>query len=111
MDSRFRRFLTALTLPWLLPLSLAPVPLLAMGEPPPRLAEIPLEVPVGDLGRNERLPDLLRSRYRPAPAGAFPVQRAGPWAIPSPCSPASRPRSAGGWPTRATPGACTPASI
>ncbi|MEA5410395.1 M23 family metallopeptidase [Synechococcus sp. BA-120 BA3] len=77
MDSRFRRFLTALTLPWLLPLSLAPVPLLAMGEPPPRLAEIPLEVPVGDLGRNERLPDLLRSRYRPAPAGAFPVQRAG----------------------------------
>lgn len=63
MDSRFRRFLTAVAWFWLLPLSLASLPLLAMGEPPPRPSEIPLEVPVADLGQNDRLPQPLRSRY------------------------------------------------
>lgn len=77
MDSRFRRFLTAVAWFWLLPLSLASLPLLAMGEPPPRPSEIPLEVPVADLGQNDRLPQPLRSRYRPAPEGVSPAQQAG----------------------------------
>ena len=74
MASRFRRFLTALALPWLV---LLPLPLLATGELPPRPSEVPLEVPVGDLGQNNTLPESLRIRYRPAAAGAVPALVAG----------------------------------
>jgi len=77
MASRFRWSLTLLALPWLVPLSLMPLPLLAMGELPPRPSEVPLEVPVGDLGQNERLPESLGARYRPAAAGAAPALQAG----------------------------------
>ena len=66
-----------LALPWLVPLSLLPRPLLATGELPPRPTEVPLEVPVGDLGQNERLPESLRSRYRPDAAGAAQALQAG----------------------------------
>ncbi|MCT0206672.1 M23 family metallopeptidase [Synechococcus sp. CS-1332] len=77
MASRFRWSLTVLALPWLLPLSLVPLPVLATGELPPRPSEVPLEVPVGDLGQNERLPESLRSRYLPVAAGAAPALQAG----------------------------------
>jgi murein DD-endopeptidase MepM/ murein hydrolase activator NlpD len=77
MASRFRRVLTALALPWLVPLSLLPLPVLATGELPARPSEVPLEVPVGDLGQNDRLPESLRARYRPATAGAVPALQAG----------------------------------
>jgi murein DD-endopeptidase MepM/ murein hydrolase activator NlpD len=90
MESRSRRLLTALVLPWLLPLCLGPRPLFAMGEPPPRPAEIPLEVPVGDLGQNDRLPEPLRSRYRPAPVGVYPVHQAGALGYPLPLQPAEQ---------------------
>ncbi|WP_254949433.1 M23 family metallopeptidase [Cyanobium sp. Cruz-8H5] len=57
-----------MALPWLV---LLPLPLLATGELPPRPTEVPLEVPVGDLGQNDRLPESLRRRYRLAAAGAL----------------------------------------
>lgn len=82
MVSRTRRFLTLLGLPWLLPLSLLPLPLLAVGEPPPRPSEVPLEVAVGDLGQNERLPESLRPRYRPAASGLVPAIQAGALGFP-----------------------------
>jgi murein DD-endopeptidase MepM/ murein hydrolase activator NlpD len=71
MSSLHRRYLTLLALPWLLPL-----PVLAMGDPPPRPLQVPLEVPVSDLGSNEQLPPSLRSRYQPAIAGGAPVLEA-----------------------------------
>jgi len=77
MASRFRRTLSAMALPWLVPLSLLPLPVLATGELPPRPLEVPLEVPVGDLGQNDRLPESLRARYRPAAVGAAPALQAG----------------------------------
>ena len=91
-----------MALPWLVPLSLLPLPVLATGELPPRPSEVPLEVPVGDLGQNDRLPESLRALYRPAGQG--------PWATPWGSSPRNRPPSAGGRPTPATPGGCIPAS-
>lgn len=75
MSPRRPCFLTLLLLPWLLQ-----APLLAKGDPPPRPSEVPLEVPVGDLGRNESLPAALRERYRPATdagAPAFPAAALG----------------------------------
>jgi murein DD-endopeptidase MepM/ murein hydrolase activator NlpD len=77
MASQFRRILTALALPCLVPLSLLPLPVLATGDLPPRPSEVPLEVPVGDLGQNDRLPESLRSLYRPAAVGAVPAVQAG----------------------------------
>jgi murein DD-endopeptidase MepM/ murein hydrolase activator NlpD len=71
MFSRSQRFLSFLALPWVLQ-----APLLAMGDPPPRPLEVPLEVPVGDLGQNDRLPDLLRGRYRPATVASAPAIQA-----------------------------------
>lgn len=83
MTSRSPRLLTLLALPWLLPAAwLPPPPLLAMGTPPPRPREVPLEVPVKDLGRNERLPESLRSRYRPATTGGVPAIQAGALGFP-----------------------------
>jgi murein DD-endopeptidase MepM/ murein hydrolase activator NlpD len=83
MTSPRPRLLTLLVLPWLLPGSwLLPAPLLAMGDPPPRPLEVPLEVPVGDLGRNEHLPESLRSRYRPATTAVTPALQAGALGFP-----------------------------
>ena len=110
MASRFRRVLSALAWPWLVPLSLLPLPVLATGDLPPRPSEVPLEVPVGDLGQNERLPESLRARYRPAAVGAVPAVQAGALGYPLGSAPRNRPPSAGGWPTPATPGGCTPVS-
>ena len=66
-----------MALPWLVPLSLLPLPVLATGDLPPRPSELPLEVPVGDLGQNDRLPESLRALYRPAAVGAAPALQAG----------------------------------
>lgn len=88
MPSRLRRILTALLLPWL-----APLPLLAMGDPPPRPVEVPLEVPVADLGGNERLPESLRSRYRPVAFRVAPAQQSGALGYPL----ALRPTEQGGF--------------
>ena len=83
MISRSPRLLTLLALPWLLPAAWLPAPpLLARGNPPPRPQEVPLEVPVKDLGRNERLPESLRSRYRPATTGVVPAIEAGALGFP-----------------------------
>ncbi|KEF41890.1 MAG: metalloendopeptidase [Cyanobium sp. CACIAM 14] len=69
--------LSVLALSWLLPM-----PLLAMGDPPPRPLEVPLEVPVGDLGRNDRLPESLGARYRRAEARGAPAIQAGALSFP-----------------------------
>ncbi|WP_216900153.1 M23 family metallopeptidase [Synechococcus sp. CCY 9618] len=85
MTSRRRPIPTLVLLGWLLPAAwlLAP-PLLAMGDPQPqpRPRQVPVEIPVGDLGGNERLPESLRSRYRPAPAGVTPALQAGALGFP-----------------------------
>jgi hypothetical protein len=72
MSPRRPCFLTLLLLlSWVLQ-----APLLAMGDPPPRPIDVPLEVPVGDLGRNESLPTALRARFRPATVASAPAIQA-----------------------------------
>ena len=83
MSPRSPRRLTLLALPWLLPAAWLPAaPLMAMGNPPSRPREVPLEVPVTDLGRNERLPESLRNRYRPITTGVVPAIQAGALGFP-----------------------------
>jgi murein DD-endopeptidase MepM/ murein hydrolase activator NlpD len=90
MPSLHRRFLSLLALPWLLPL-----PVMATADPPPRPLQVPLEVPVGDLGSNEQLPPSLRSRYRPDIPAAEPAMEAGSLGYPLPVQP--REQSPFGW--------------
>jgi murein DD-endopeptidase MepM/ murein hydrolase activator NlpD len=85
MPSLHRRFLTLLALPWLLPL-----PVVATAVPPPRPLQVPLEVPVSDLGSNGQLPPSLRSRYRPGIPAVAPAMEAGSLGYPLPVQPSEQ---------------------
>jgi murein DD-endopeptidase MepM/ murein hydrolase activator NlpD len=90
MSSLHRRFLNLLALPYLLS-----APALAMGDPPPRPLQVPLEVPVSDLGSNDQLPPSLRSRYQPAIEVGAPAMEVGSLGYPLPMRPTEQ--SPFGW--------------